>query len=73
MALTVDPTLPVIAAQATGGYLRPEPAHVFDAQSDEVRYHRELWPWALAAALALLVIDVALRRIRLFGYRVGAL
>jgi Mg-chelatase subunit ChlD len=61
------------AAQATGGYLRPEPARVYDAQGDEVRYHRELWSWALIAALALLVIDVALRRIRLFGYRVVGL
>jgi Ca-activated chloride channel family protein len=57
------------AARATGGYLRPEPARVYDAQGDEVRYHRELWPLALFAALGLLLLDVLLRRIRLFGYR----
>jgi uncharacterized membrane protein len=63
-----EPRLARVARQS-GGYLRPEPARVFDAQGDQVRHDRELWPQALEAALVLFLLDVVARRARLFGYR----
>ena len=33
----------------------------------EVKYRKELWPFFLMAALGFLLLDLALRRIRLWG------
>jgi Ca-activated chloride channel family protein len=64
LALPPDEALLQRVAQVTGGRVAPSPAQRFDAGRQNVIYHRELWPWALWAALLLLLCDVAARRIR---------
>jgi secreted protein with Ig-like and vWFA domain len=65
LALPPDDGLLARVAEVTGGRVRPPAPALFDAGGEEVPWHRELWSWALWAAAALLVIDVALRRVRL--------
>ncbi len=55
------------AAEITGGETDPEAETLFDPMGEEVKYRRELWPYFLIAALALLVLDLASRRIRMGG------
>jgi len=50
-------------AQTSGGKFDPKPAEVFDPGERTARLAEPLWPYLLMAAVALLVIDVALRRI----------
>jgi Mg-chelatase subunit ChlD len=57
------------AALITGGTDKPAPAAVFDRSGDPIKYHKDLWPWVLLVTAMLFVIDVFLRRVRLFGYR----
>ena len=66
LALPPDEALLTRVAALTGGRAAPTPAQLFDAMGERVRYHRELWSWALWAAALLLLLDVAARRIRLF-------
>ncbi len=54
------------AAAVTGGRVDPSPREVFDAQGETIRAHEDLWPWLLYLALALFVLDLLLRRVRLF-------
>lgn len=65
----VDPNLELLrrAAQVSGGETNPTIEKLFDPMGEEVKYRRELWPFFLLAALLLLVMDIALRRIRLSG------
>lgn len=58
-----DPTLGVDIADLTGGRINPEPAVVFDPAPVRGRAEVSIWPWLAAAALALFLIDVALRRL----------
>jgi uncharacterized membrane protein len=69
LALPPDEALLARVAATTGGRRISEsaPAQLFDAAGETVRWHRELWPLALWAAALLLVLDVAARRVRLFG------
>jgi hypothetical protein len=69
LALPPDEALLARAAAIGHGELRPTAARLFDPVDERVRWHRDLWRWALYLAAALLVLDVALRRVRLFGYR----
>ena len=54
------------AAALTGGSVDPAPAEVFDAHDETIRAHEELWPWLLYLALGLFLLDLLLRRVRLF-------
>jgi uncharacterized membrane protein len=54
------------AAQATGGGLDPDAATVFDPRGAAIRYHQDLWPRFVGAAIALFFLDLLVRRIRLF-------
>ena len=65
LALPPDDALLQRTAETAGGRARPTPAQLFDAAGESVPFHRELWSWALWLAAALLVLDVASRRIRL--------
>jgi hypothetical protein len=69
LALPPDEQLLARAAAATHGLVRPTAAQLLDAGAERVRARRELWAWALYLAAALLVVDVALRRVRMLGYR----
>jgi len=53
----------------TGGLNAPEPAQVFAATGESITYTRDLWPWVLLFVTGLLLLDIYLKRIRLFGYR----
>jgi len=54
-------------ASLTGGVADPTPAQLFDVGDALVERRLPLWPQPLYLALALLLADVALRRVRLYG------
>ncbi len=55
------------AAAATGGMVDPESvAKVFDAAGEKVTFHEELWPRFIYAAIAVFLLDLMVRRVRLF-------
>jgi uncharacterized membrane protein len=61
-------------SRATGGQYNPALADVFRVGPDEaVSVRKRLWPWLLSTALLLFVLDVALRRLDLAGYRLFGL
>ena len=54
-------------AEATGGSIDPKSvAEVFDPRGEKVTYHEELWTRFVWAALAVFILDLLLRRVRLF-------
>lgn len=55
------------AASIAGGETNPAVETLFDPMGEEVKYRRELWPYFLIVALGLLLFDLALRRVRLWG------
>ncbi len=55
------------AAQVGGGETNPVIEKLFDPLGEEVKFRKELWPYFLMAALALLFLDLLLRRVRLGG------
>jgi uncharacterized membrane protein len=57
------------AAVITGGKDRPQPAAVFSRDGERITYHKDLWPYVLLLTACAFVLDVFLRRVRLFGYR----
>ncbi len=55
------------AALATGGTVDPKTtAAVFDANGEKVTYHEELWPKFIFAAILVFVLDLLMRRVRIF-------
>ena len=67
--LVQDQALLARAARVTGGAVDPEPSAIFDPGKERIRYHKDLWPWFVYVIIGLFLLDVALRRIRIFGYR----
>jgi Mg-chelatase subunit ChlD len=63
-----EPNVGVLAraADATGGTRDPEPALVFNPGGERVTFHEDLWPRFVGAAIVLLVLDLLVRRVRLF-------
>ncbi len=58
-------------ARVTGGSYSPNVQDLLRVEeNDAVPVRRKLWPWLLGAALVLFVLDVALRRLDLAGYRI---
>ena len=58
-------------ASSTGGKFQPAVEDLFKVEPGEsVPVRKRLWPWLLGSALLLFVVDVALRRLDLAGYRV---
>jgi hypothetical protein len=54
-------------AAATGGTVDPPTvAAVFDPNGEKVTYHEELWPRFIYAAMAVFLLDLFVRRVRLF-------
>jgi Mg-chelatase subunit ChlD len=58
-----DGTLGTDIAALTGGRLDPDPRQVFDPAPVRGRAEVSIWPWLVAIALALFLIDVAMRRL----------
>jgi uncharacterized protein YegL len=55
------------AAVATGGSVDPaSAAAIFDPAGEKVTYHEELWSRFIYAAIAVFLLDLLLRRVRLF-------
>jgi len=53
------------AARLTGGQEEITPGQIFDPQGEQVVYHRELRREVILLALALFLVDLLLRRVRL--------
>ena len=47
---------------STGGHFNPQPEDILRDDRRSAPLERELWPWLVAAALALFVADVAAKR-----------
>jgi len=50
----------------TGGRMDPDPKTVFDPAGETIRYHQDLWSRFIGAALALYLLDLLIRRVRIF-------
>ena len=57
------------AAQVSGGHDQAEPAQLWDANKESVRYTQDLWPFVLIGVVGLFILDLYAKRVRLFGYR----
>jgi Ca-activated chloride channel family protein len=57
------------AAQVSGGHDQATPAQVWDPAGEKTPYTQDLWPWALLGVVALFLLDLYAKRVRLFGYR----
>jgi hypothetical protein len=66
--LALAPDVPTLAhaASATGGALDPAAAAVFDPAGEVIRYHQDLWPRFVGGAIALFLLDLLVRRVRIF-------
>jgi secreted protein with Ig-like and vWFA domain len=59
-------------AMATGGVLDPEPARLFDPGTEKIVYREPLWGRMLMAAIGLFLLDLLVRRVRLFDRKLVA-
>ncbi|MGE0550143.1 MAG: VWA domain-containing protein [Kofleriaceae bacterium] len=57
------------AAQVSGGNDRAQPAQIWSTEGKPVKYTQDLWPYVLFAVVALFLLDLYAKRVRLFGYR----
>jgi Ca-activated chloride channel family protein len=66
-AFTTDKLTLERAALATGGLFNPpDRAIAFDPGEEKISYHEELWGRFVMAALLLFLLDLLLRRVRIF-------
>jgi Ca-activated chloride channel homolog len=66
LALAPDVDTLTRATAVTGGGIDPSPGAVFDPAGEVIRYHEDLWPRFVGAAIALFLLDLFVRRVRLF-------
>ena len=57
------------AARVSGGHDQATPEQVWNNEGEKVSYTQDLWPYALLAVVALFLLDLYAKRVRLFGYR----
>ena len=69
LALPPDDLLLAQVATLGQGKLLQDATSVLDPGDEKIRYLRALWPSLLWVAIGLLLIDVLLRRLRIFGFR----
>lgn len=62
-----DHTLVRRAAEISNGTTNPTAHELFEPSGEQAKYRRHIWPYFVALALLLLVLDLAFRRIRLSG------
>lgn len=64
----VEPDVATLTAlaQATRGEVDPSPAAMFDAHGESVAHAMSLWKFPIFGAVGLLLLDLLLRRVRLF-------
>jgi uncharacterized membrane protein len=53
-------------SQATGGTFDAKTSEIFDPRGESTEYPMPLWPWLAGFVLVLYIVDIFLRRIRLF-------
>jgi hypothetical protein len=53
-------------ASVGGGTMDPPPAVLFDAGGEKITYARDLWSRFILGALAVFLLDLLVRRVRLF-------
>ncbi len=66
LALAPDVASLAAAAAATGGGVDPSPARVYDPEGEVIRYHQDLWPRFVIAGIVLFLLDLLVRRVRVF-------
>jgi len=66
LALAPDTVTLSRVAQVTGGAMSPQAKAVFDPGGETIRYHQDLWPRFILAAVAVFVADLLVRRVRIF-------
>ncbi len=66
LALAPDLVTLSRTAMITGGRMDPEAKAVFDPAGETVRYHQDLWSRFIGAALAVYLLDLLIRRVRIF-------
>jgi hypothetical protein len=57
------------AALVTGGLNSAEPAKIFEPKGDSIRFVEDLWPWVMLFVACGILVDLYLKRVRIFGYR----
>jgi hypothetical protein len=55
-----------LGAASTESKLSPDPRDVFDPRGESIRYHQDLWPRFILAAIGVFLLDLLVRRVRLF-------
>lgn len=66
LALAPDLVTLSRTAMITGGRMDPEAKAVFDPGGETIRYHQDLWSRFIGAALAVYLLDLLIRRVRIF-------
>jgi Ca-activated chloride channel homolog len=66
LALAPDLVTLSRAAVVTGGRMDPAPKDVFDPAGESIKYHQDLWSRFIAAAIAVYLLDLLMRRVRIF-------
>ena len=59
-------------AQTTLGTTEPDAKSAFDPKGESIAYHEDLWPRMVSAAIVLFLLDLLVRRVRLFDRKVVA-
>lgn len=68
--LSASPDIPRLraAAQVGGGFFEPKESDIWARKPDErLLAHKPLWPYLVFLALCLFLLDIFLRRVRIFG------
>jgi hypothetical protein len=66
LALAPDVVTLSRTALVTGGRMDPAPKDVFDPAGESIKYHQDLWSRFIAAAIAVYLLDLLIRRVRIF-------
>jgi hypothetical protein len=60
------------AASVGGGSLDPKPAAVFDPAGEKITYQKDLWSRFVLAAIVVFLLDLLVRRVRIFDRKAVA-
>ncbi|HSO40847.1 MAG TPA: VWA domain-containing protein [Labilithrix sp.] len=66
LALAPDLVTLSRTALVTGGRMDPDAKQVFDPAGETIRYHQDLWSRFIGLALAVYLLDLLIRRVRIF-------
>jgi uncharacterized membrane protein len=66
LALAPDKNTMARAAEVTGGKMNPDVKTIFDPAGETITYHEDLWSRFIMAAIGVYLLDLLVRRLRLF-------